>query len=394
MQGGDARDRTDFSLVLGGPIYQLLLRGRLLRPPIDLVHRRIIACVAVTWLPLAVLSLLAGSFTGSAGVSFLADLDVHVRFLAWLPLMIAAETVVHFRLRAAVEQFTERQLVSDAERPRFEGIIASAMRLRNSVAIELILLALAVTVGHWLWRSHAVLSGTTWYSVAAEGSVRFTWAGYWYTIVSLSIGRFFIARWVFRLAIWYAFLWRVSRLKLLVDPLHPDHAGGLGFLVNTIGAFAPLLFAQSVLLAGVIANRIFHAGARLPDFKFEIIAFEVFLSVLALLPLTFFCLRLAEAKRAGIREYGRLASRYARKFWQKWLGGAAAPEEPLLGHPDIQSLADLANSYEVVQKMRLLPFGRQHVLRLVILMSLPLLPLLLTLFPLEEMIRRLFKLLL
>ena len=87
-----AREEGDFSLVLGGPLYQFFLRSRLAKPPIELVHRRIIAGILVTWLPLAVLTALAGSFAGKVTVPFLFDL-ANVRFLISLPLLILAEVI-------------------------------------------------------------------------------------------------------------------------------------------------------------------------------------------------------------------------------------------------------------------------------------------------------------
>ena len=80
-------EHEDFSLVLGGPLYQLFLRAKLARPTMELVHRRIIACVVVTWLPLAVLSILAGTFAGGVTVPFLHDL-ANLRFLISLPLVL------------------------------------------------------------------------------------------------------------------------------------------------------------------------------------------------------------------------------------------------------------------------------------------------------------------
>jgi hypothetical protein len=50
----------DFSLVLGGPLYQLYLRTRLARAPIELLHRRIIAFVLITWVPLWLLTAIEG----------------------------------------------------------------------------------------------------------------------------------------------------------------------------------------------------------------------------------------------------------------------------------------------------------------------------------------------
>src|SRR4029434_3105192 len=59
--------------------------------------------------------------------------------------------------------------------------------------------------------------------------------------------------------------------------------------------------------------------------------------------------KLTQAKRTGNREYGALAERYVREFDTKWLRGGASSDEPLVGSADIQALADLANSFEVVR---------------------------------------------
>jgi len=64
-----------------------------------------------------------------------------------------------------------------------------------------------------------------------------------------------------------------------------------------------------------------------------------------------------------------------------------------VGSSDIQSLADLANSFEVVRQMDALPFNKNTVLRLAMVIVLPLLPLALTMVPLDEMIDRAIKIL-
>jgi hypothetical protein len=108
-------------------------------------------------------------------------------------------------------------------------------------------------------------------------------------------------------------------------------------------------------------------------------------------PLLVFLPKLSAAKRAGLREYGVLAQRYAREFDHKWLRGGAPADEPLLGSGDIQSLADLGNSYEVVKEMRLVPFTVQTVLQLTVTTLLPVAPLLLTMIPLDELLEGLLK---
>jgi hypothetical protein len=141
-------------------------------------------------------------------------------------------------------------------------------------------------------------------------------------------------------------------------------------------------------LAGFIGGKIWHESATLPQFKLELVAWLVFLMLLVLAPLFFFMTRLADARRAGLREYGIVASRYVTEFRRKWIEGHAAEGEALIGSGDIQSLADLANSFEVVREMGVVPFGRSLVLYLAISTALPLFPLVLAMIPLEQLIDR------
>jgi hypothetical protein len=130
-----------------------------------------------------------------------------------------------------------------------------------------------------------------------------------------------------------------------------------------------------------MANHIFHEGAKLPAFQQEIIGVVVLLMMLVLLPLTFFVGALAHSKREGTREYEVLAMEYANEFRSKWIRGKPPAEERLIGSADIQSLADLANAFEVVRGMRLLPLDRRALVMLAVAIALPFAPLLLTMFP-------------
>jgi hypothetical protein len=102
----------DFSLVLGGPLFQLLRRAHLTDDALLLQRRRIVVISLFAWLPLAVLAALGGQlFGGDAAVPFLLDVDVHVKFLVAMPLLVAAELVVHQRMRSLALTFRERNLV-------------------------------------------------------------------------------------------------------------------------------------------------------------------------------------------------------------------------------------------------------------------------------------------
>jgi len=376
--------RNDFSLVLGGPLYQLYLRTQLARPPLELLRRRILAFVLVSLVPPALLSAFTGHLA-SGPAPFLLDLT-NLQFVTTLPLLVGAELIVHDRIRPLVPEFVARDLVAVEDRPRFDQLVADAMKLRNSIVAELALLLVSFTAGYWLWRSFASLHVATWYMVPVDGSMRLTEAGYWLAFVSLPISRFLLLRWYFRLFIWYAFLWRVSRLRLWLNALHADRAGGLGFLGESVTAFTPVLVAQSAYFAMLLGNQIWHGGAKLSDLAHGVVAVVLFLMIVVLLPLTFFAGQLIEARLRDSRRYGQLASRYSNAFDEKWLTAGAQQSESLLGTSDIQSLADLANSYEVVRATRFVPFGKTTLVRLAICIALPLLPLTFTMVPVEKLL--------
>jgi len=342
----------------------------------------------LTWLPLLVLSILDGkAWGGAVSVPFLYDIDAHVRFLVALPLLIVAELVVYQRMRAVVAQFVTLGLVRGAVRERFDAAIASAMRLRNSVVAEVMLIVLVYGVGILvIWRHYAALATPTWYALPEGGELRLQLAGWWYLLVSLPAFQFILLRWYFRLFIWARFLWQVSRMDLTYAPMHPDRNGGIGFLSRIGNAFAPLLLAQGALLAGMIANHIFFEGAKLVAFKLEIAGFVAIMVGVVLAPLLVFIPPLARAKRTGTREYGHLAKRYIDEFETKWLRGNVPGDEPLVGSADIQSLADMGNSFEVVRSMRLVPVTRDTLIELVVVTLLPVAPLLLTMISFEELL--------
>lgn len=386
---------ADFSLVLGGPLYQLLRRAHLSGSTLELLHRRILFIVAVAWLPLLVLSLLDGVAVGTAvRVPFLFDVDLHLRFLLSLPILVAAELIVHQRTRIVVGQFFAQGLVPDSLRARFDEALEGAAKLRNSIVAELILIAVVYGVGIFVvWRHYMVLDVPTWYATPEAGRVQPKLAGWWYFFVSLPVYQFILLRWYWRFVVWTRFLWQVSRLPLAYQPLHPDGNGGIGFLSGVTRAFAPLLFAQGVLLAGALANTILYEGEVLTSFYVEVVLFAAFLVFVIVAPFLLFMLPLSAAKRQGLREYAQLSRQYADEFADKWIRGTPPAGEALVGSSDIQSLADLGNSFDKVRNMSVVPITRGAVAQLVVATLLPLVPLLLTLISFEELLKRILKVL-
>jgi hypothetical protein len=384
-------DSQDFSFVLGGPLYQLLRRSHLSGDANEMVIRRATAFIVITWLPLLILTMIEGLAWSGRKVPFLYDIDSHCRYLLALPLLIYAELVVHVRMRRIVAMFFERRLIKSEQREKFFAIIESAKKLRNSIFVEILMIAIVYVVGvNYIWRNLTAVNADVWFAPSTPGG-KPPLAAYWLLYVSLPFFQFILLRWFFRLIIWCKFLWQVSRLDLQLIPTHPDLSGGLGFLSNTVYAFVPLLLALGVLFSGSVANWIFYEGGKLMQYKLEIIAVVAIGIFQVLGPLIVFAPSLSRARRKGLAEYGTLATNYVREFDQKWLRGGASESEAFMGSADIQSLADLNNSFDVVRSMRLVPFTKETILQLAVITLLPFLPLTLTMISFEELIDHILK---
>ena len=64
-----------------------------------------------------------------------------------------------------------------------------------------------------------------------------------------------------------------------------------------------------------------------------------------------------------------------------------------MGSADIQSLADLSNNYDVERTMRFAPFSKDAILQLAAVTLAPIVPWLLTMMPLDELLKNLFGIL-
>jgi hypothetical protein len=385
---------VEFELFEGGPLHQLLRSSRFGKFWVDSVLWRAIAIAMIAWLPLVAFTFTEGLAFSGVPMPFFHDIQAQVRFLIGLPLLIVAERYAHRILTPTLGLFLEREIVPESDRERFKSFLVSATRWNRSAAVRILLLALVLVVGHRFWLTELAIPITSWSGELKEGGLRLTSAGTCYFWVSIPIFQFVLLRWFSRLTLWGILLARVSRLQLHLVPTDPDRAGGIGFLGNNMYAFVPFLLAQGTLISGVLANRIFHGGRTLAGYWPEMVVFAGLFLVLVLGPLLVFYPRLVSTKREGKIEYGGVANRYVRDFEQKWVRGGVPGREELLGHSDIQSLVDIGNSYEIVKKMRSVPFGRETILLVVTAIALPISPLILTMFSVEEILRKFLSLIL
>src|SRR5215469_7907835 len=317
-RAGLLAEPPDFSVVLGGPLFQLLRKANLEGGHLELLYRRLLFFIGITWLPLFLLAVVA-PFAGGAGrLDFLRDIEVHARFLVALPAFIAAELIVHARMLPVARRFVERRIIMLDDLPRFYRAVESAFGLRNSIPLELGLFVAVYTFGLLFWHRRFGIEVATWYAMPG-GRWNLTPAGVWYVFISIPILQFILLRWYVRFLIWYRFLWQVSRIPLDLIPTHPDRSGGLGFLGGLSYTFGPILFGQGAMLAGLIASNVLYSGGKLLSFKLPAVGFVVFFVFAIFGPLLMFTPQMARARRTGLADYGLLAQQYVAGFREKWI---------------------------------------------------------------------------
>ena len=369
----------DFSLCRGGPLYRWLAplrsHGGLVRPGL--------AIALLTWVPLAVLTALEGALGQGPRIPFWQSVGTHARFLLAIPLFFSAEAVFDARIGDVLRRIVQIGLVAPSDEPAVTKALRQAIRSRDARAIEA---GLAILTAVAIWsglRTDLPPDVSTWRHTADGG---LTLAGWWYTVVALPIFQFLFWRWGWRLLIWTRLLWHLSRLDLQLIPTHPDTSGGLAVLGVAHVDLAPLSFAASAILSASYAEQILFADVRLTSFAISIASTVVGSTLMLIAPLIFFAPKLIDVKQRALLEYGTLAAHYTRAFAAKWLRTDPPPDEPILGSADIQSLADLGNSFGLIRNMSPLPITMSQIIMLLVAAALPFAPLILLVVPLDQLI--------
>jgi hypothetical protein len=387
--------RTERELFDGGPPHRLQGSLGLVKPNEPRMVWRIVLAVLIGWVPLAMLAAAQDLALGTDRTrALLLDFAVYARLLIAVPLFIIAEPVCFSRLGRTVRHFLDAGLVPEADRARFDAVVASTRRLRDAIGVELasVLLAYAAIGALMRYVPSAVIP--VWHRSGGSGSLAFSAAGWWHALVSLPLLLVLFFGWLWRLFLWGRFLWCMSRLDLRLIPAHPDHAGGLQFVGYSLRAFSLLGLALGAIGAGMVANRVVHAGASPTAYIHFVVALVVCVVVLVSGPLLVFTAKLFYAKWRGTFEYGALALSEGQQFERKWLNRAGSIDASVLEAPDFSATTDLYQVVSNVYSMGVIPIDLRNLILLMLATLLPFAPVALIAVPFDVVLTKLSELLL
>jgi hypothetical protein len=380
-------------LLYGGPPHRLQRSLGLIKPGDTMIARRVELVVLAGWVPLAALAV-AQSFIlrNQMAKSFFSDFAVYARSLVAAPLFILAEADCVPRLGRVARHFLDAGLVTELDRARFDDAVASTKRLLGSGLAELIVAILAYGLVITLMIKVPPEELPSWYWLKSGYQV-LSLAGWWNALVSVPLFILLFFGWLWRVFLWARFLWLMARLDLRLIPSHPDHAGGLMFVGDSLRAFWLVSFALGAIVAGQVANRITLYGESLATFKHIAIGLVVFVLILFAGPLALFIGKLRETKRRGDFVYGALAGEVGRQFERRWLKRERGADGEALNAPDFSSVADLYGMVSNVYGMKDFPFGLRNLGLLIAVALLPFVPVALMVMPLNQIIKDLVKML-
>jgi hypothetical protein len=378
----------EFTIGSGAFLHSLLSRVGIAHSDKEGIRLRIIITLLLTFVPLLLLSAMQGLAVGhSVHVPFLFDISELVRYLLVVPLLISCETFIDPWLKKVV-QYLREHLVDAQDQERFSAIVQHHLRLRNSDFLEFSLLIL---VFFWQWvdvSTHAPVV-STWHLL--PGGNEPSYAFNYYIYLAKPLVRFIWLRWLLRYLVWSLFLIRLQKLPLKLLPTHPDRHGGLLFVSTGHTKFAVLAFAFANQAAGILAEQIIFEGKTLYSFRYVIMGITFIMAIIILSPLVAFTSKLMDAKRHGLFDYGALANKHAALFKEKWIDNFDQNKDSLLGAADVSSLADMNGSYDVVKDMSVCLISKDNVIALLIAVLLPFTPLLLTVYPFDELLKHFIK---
>ncbi|MGB7755101.1 MAG: hypothetical protein WBL23_03460, partial [Salinisphaera sp.] len=230
----------------------------------------------------------------------------------------------------------------------------------------------------------------TWQHISGAGGSVPSLAGMWQLLVSAPLLRLLTLGWLWRWLIWAWLLWRIARASTRVSPMHPDKAGGLGFLGAAQTGFATVVLAFSVQVGSLVADAVVFRGTRLANYQGQAVLFVILSLLFVFAPLLVFTAKLARAKweaEAPLSGWANRAERLLEKELRE--DDTASP----LSESAISTLCDYGTLFAQARQMRIIPVSNRDLAFVVSAALLPAMPLMFVAMPAKEILQKMLNVL-
>jgi len=362
----------------------------------SVLRRRAVVLALIAWLPLVLVTAVQrGAGDIDSWLSPLFDIRIVARFLIALPVLVLAEPMFVARLSAITMHFQRAGFVRRADTPRFSRILARSRVLLSHHFVEVMILLIVLSFSARLLSPGMTAGAARWQLQSVTDNPRLSaGAQWWLALVSQPLFLIWVARWVWRSCVWSRTLRCIAHLDLSLVPAHPDRAGGVLFVAQSIAALAPLGFALACGLAGALAGSTSTQPFTTMTLTGAVSSLLGVMLVIAIGPLCWLSSPMRRAQLRGIVEYGELATRFGRRFEARWLKERRLVASDALSAPDFSATIDLYSVVSAVYTVRIIPVKARSLFKLVASTLIPFFPVLLTLMPAQDLVHFAAKLLL
>ncbi len=367
----------DYAFASGGILWKIFDRPKFESKSIRTQILYVFLVILICWLPLAILSYFKLGWN-QFYLLFARDISTHVRILIVIPILIFARRSVNNGFNKTISLFYETKIVDQTNAKALERVLGKVEKWKNSLFIDLVILVL-IYISFFIQQDKSVNSSNVyvpWHIV----NDRITVAGWWYLLISLPVLQMLLYRWLYTILLWIIFLSRIPKLNLHLSALHPDGAGGLGFLHYTQLTYFPVALAFSALTAGVTNNLIMFSGISIADYKIAIGSILGFVLMLFILPLMLLLPMLAKVKREYFIQYSLQAWPITRKYEEELEAYYKTEKE----NPDTSWHVDLLGSFEKANDMKIILVDRTLLVAFTAAVVLPFLPVVAQQIPLKD----------
>ncbi|MDR0183296.1 hypothetical protein [Lysobacter arvi] len=376
-----------YSLMRGGLLYRLTHAGGAAWTERAYAPWIAFALLMIVLVPAVAMSAHDGRLLDGVAVPLIRDYNVWARFALAMPALVLAAPLADERMWRSLDHL--RSLVDPADHAQFERALNRLRGWRDSIWPELLLFAVAISGSFAAPTLPLYDLVATW----RDDGAQLTPAGLWLTWVGFPVFRFLTLLWLWRFLLWVCLLARFARLDLALHAAHPDGCGGVAFLGYAHASFLVMPLVGSLLVAGSCAVEVEHLGVRLTSLHLLLGGYVVFAIAFVLAPLLLLTPKLAALKRNSLLAYGALGTDTSEEFESRWLGRARRAAAPILNAGDASALADLTAVYATANRMGTVPVQRWILLQFLGATVLPLLPLALLVMPLDQLLQKLFSML-
>lgn len=380
-----------FSLVRDDLPYRLMRRVGLIPAEGLGVARRAVFFGALAWLPIAVWAVLTDRALpgGEATEPLLQHFGVHVRGLFAIPMLIVAQGLAHNIFLQLLPWFVKSGVVPPTQVQAFDQAIRNMFRLRAASWPWLLLACIAVvwsSIAPEFQNEHVL----TWAGEPGSKGPGIGFGGLWYLFVTRPMYVLLWLAWLWRVALLTRLFWDIGKLDLRIVPTHFDRCGGLGFVERFTFMFSLVIFTVCAVLASGWAHEALYHGVTLQSHLGPLAALYVQLLLIFCAPLLAFFPALSRSKRFAELEYGTVVGRQGALVRERWIEKRTV-DDPVLDAPEIGPVADAIALGEAAARMRPAPIGARALTAILVPATLPFVALLLTRYPLDEILLKLLQ---